>query len=136
MEDMMRYTNGTASAALTLTYALTLAMTASRANGQTLTAAEAKNHIGETATVCGKAASTHFASKSTGKPTYINLDQPYLRQIFTIVIWGQYRSEFGNPEKTLRDRAVCVTGRIQQFRGLPEVTATKADQIKPKPEKR
>jgi hypothetical protein len=39
-----------------------------------ITAAEAKDHIGETRTVCGKVASTHFASKSKGEPTFLNLD--------------------------------------------------------------
>ncbi|MGB9242278.1 MAG: hypothetical protein WCC03_02920 [Candidatus Acidiferrales bacterium] len=32
-------------------------------------AAEAKNHIGEVQTVCGKVASTHYASGSKGQPT-------------------------------------------------------------------
>ena len=53
-----------------------------------LTAAEAKNHLGETATVCGRVASAHFAEKAKGLPTFMNLDMPYPHQIFTIVIWG------------------------------------------------
>lgn len=41
-----------------------------------ITAAEAKNHIGETATACGKVASTKYAASSRGQPTFINLDEP------------------------------------------------------------
>jgi len=33
-----------------------------------LTAPEAKNHVGERATVCGEVASTHFARTSRGMP--------------------------------------------------------------------
>jgi hypothetical protein len=52
-----------------------------------LTAAEAKNHVGETATVCGRVASAHFAEKAKGLPTFMNLDMPYPQQIFTILIY-------------------------------------------------
>jgi hypothetical protein len=45
-----------------------------------ITVAEAKDHIGETRTVCGKVASTHLASKSKSEPTFLNLDEPYRRK--------------------------------------------------------
>jgi len=77
-----------------------------------LAAAEAKNHVGETATVCGRVASAHFAEKTKGLPTFMNLDMPYPKQIFTIVIWGAERPKFGNPERTYRDKNICVSGKI------------------------
>jgi hypothetical protein len=70
------------------------------AQKEKLTAAEAKNHVGEKATVCGTVASTHCAEKSKGQPTFLNLDEPYPKQIFTIVIWGKDRPKFGEPRKT------------------------------------
>jgi hypothetical protein len=42
-----------------------------------LTAVEAKDHIGERATVCGRVASTRYAATTRGKPTFLNLDKPY-----------------------------------------------------------
>jgi hypothetical protein len=42
-----------------------------------LTAADAKDHIGEQATVCGKVASSRYAATTRGKPTFLNLDKPY-----------------------------------------------------------
>jgi hypothetical protein len=63
-----------------------------------ITAAEAKDHVGETRTVCGKVTSTHFASKSKGEPTFLNLDEPYPKEVFTIIIWGSDRAKFGTPE--------------------------------------
>ena len=95
-----------------------------------ITAADAKNHVGEMATVCGKVVSTHFASGSKGQPTFLNLDEPYPKQIFTIVIWGNDRSKFGEPDKAYRDKRVCVTGRITNFRGTPEVAASDSAEIK------
>jgi hypothetical protein len=88
-----------------------------------IAAAEARNHVGEKRTVCGKVVSTHFASGSKGQPTFLSLDEPYPKQIFTIVIWGNDRSKFGEPDKAFRDKRVCVTGRITNFRGTPEVAA-------------
>ncbi len=42
-----------------------------------LSAAEAKNHIGETATVCGNAIGTRYATSTRGQPMFLNLDKPY-----------------------------------------------------------
>jgi hypothetical protein len=94
-----------------------------------LTAAEAKNHVGETATVCGRVASIHFAEKAKGLPTFMNLDMPYPQQIFTIVIWGTDRLKFGNPERTYRNKNVCVSGKIISHRGIPEIIVNTPGQI-------
>jgi site-specific recombinase XerD len=45
-----------------------------------LTAAEAKDHVGETATVCGSVVSTRYATGTKGQPTFLNLDKPYPNQ--------------------------------------------------------
>src|SRR5271155_2979463 len=82
-----------------------------------LTAAEAKNHIGEKATVCGNVVSTHYADRSKGQPTFLNLDEPYPRQVFTILIWGSDRPKFGDLETKYRNKQVCVTGKITGYRG-------------------
>jgi len=50
-----------------------------------ISAAEAKNHVGERATVCGEVASARYATTSKGNPTFINLDKPYPKQIFTLL---------------------------------------------------
>jgi hypothetical protein len=94
-----------------------------------ITAAEAKDHVGEKATVCGTVASIHYADKTKGQPTFLNLDEPYPKQIFTIVIWGNDRSKFGEPEKKYRDKRVCVMGRITSYRGTPEIAASDPTQI-------
>jgi micrococcal nuclease len=95
-----------------------------------ISAAEAKNHVGETATVCGEVVSTHYALRSRGSPTFINLDKPYPNQIFTIVIWGSDRSKFGDPEQTYRGKRICATGKITDYRGVPEIIANDPSQIR------
>jgi hypothetical protein len=99
------------------------------AQNKKITAPEAKDHIGEIETVCGKVASTHFAPGSKGQPTFLNLDEPYPKEIFTILIWGSDRAKFGAPETKYRDARVCVTGKIANYRGKPEIVATESSQI-------
>ncbi len=94
-----------------------------------LTATEAASHIGERATVCGHVASTRYASSSKSQPTFLNLDKPYPNAIFTVVIWNDDRSKFGNPEATYRDANVCVNGTISKYRGQPEVVVHEPSQI-------
>lgn len=71
----------------------------------------------------------HYAARSRGQPTFINLDKPYPNQVFTIVIWGSDRSKFGSPEESYREKSVCVTGQIKEFRGVPEVIVSDPAQI-------
>ena len=95
-----------------------------------ISAAEAKNHVGERATVCGEVASTHYAASSRGSPTFINLDKPYPSQIFTVLIWGTNRSKFGDLEEAYRSKHICVTGKISDYKGAPEIIAYEPSQIK------
>jgi DNA/RNA endonuclease YhcR with UshA esterase domain len=94
-----------------------------------LTPAEAKAHLGEMATVCGKVVSARFAESSTRQPTFLNLDQPFPKQIFTVVIFGSDRSQFGEPEKEFVKQTICATGTIEDYRGLPQIVAKEPKQI-------
>jgi len=100
-----------------------------RAQTKKITASEAKDHVGDRATVCGKVASTHYAKSSKGEPTFLNLDEPYPKEIFTILIWGSDRGKFGTPESEYKGLRVCVTGKITTYRGVPEIVAGEREQI-------
>jgi hypothetical protein len=95
-----------------------------------ISATEAKNRVGERATVCGEVASVHYAARSRGNPTFINLDKPYPNQIFTVLIWGSDRPKFGDPEEAYRSKHICVTGKISDYKGVPEIIAYEPSQIK------
>ena len=97
---------------------------------KTLTATEAKDHIGEQATVCGKVVSTRYSEDSRGKPTFLNFDQPYPNHIFTVLIWGNDRSKFGDPEAAYRGKHLCVTGTISAYKNVPEIVASQPSQVK------
>ncbi len=95
-----------------------------------ITASEAKEHYGETATVCGAVVSTRFADTANRQPTFLNLDRPYPNQVFTIVIWGDNRSKFGKPEDEYNGKHICVTGKITAYAGLPEIVAEDPKQLR------
>lgn len=90
---------------------------------ETLSTADAARHIGERATVCGSIAGEHTASSSRGTPTFINLDRPYPNQVFTILIWGNERSQVGSIPHSGQ---MCVTGTITSYRGTPEIVLHEA----------
>jgi DNA/RNA endonuclease YhcR with UshA esterase domain len=96
-------------------------------NAQSISAADAKNHIGEKATVCGKVASERTATSSRGEPTFINLDAAYPNQIFTILVWGDDRQNVG--ELPREGSRVCATGMIREYRGVPEIVVRSSGQF-------
>lgn len=111
--------------------AICLLGTGTTTTGQTkrLATSEAKDHIGELATVCGKVASTRYASGTRGKPTFLNLDKPYPNPIFTVLIWGTSRDKFGVPEEKYRDKQICVTGKITEYRGAPGIVLADPENV-------
>ena len=95
----------------------------------TYSTGQAATHIGETATVCGTVADTHYAEGARGAPTLLNLDQRFPHQIFTVVIWGEDRPAFGSPEATLMGKHICITGKIELYRGHPEIILRSPNQL-------
>ncbi len=114
---------------LIVALALVLVMIQPALAQKKLTAAEAKDHVGETATVCGIVVSTRYAASTKGQPTFLNLDKSYPNQIFTIVVWGSDRSKFGRPEVEYNEKQICITGKIAEYRGVPEIVAADRGQI-------
>ena len=102
-----------------------------------LTTADAKAHIREHATVCGVVKSARWASNSNRRPTFLNLDEAYPRQAFTVVIFEENRGKFTPaPEDQFKDKHICVTGKIEEFRGAPEIVVSAPAQITESPIKR
>jgi hypothetical protein len=42
---------------------------------------------------------------------------------------GENREKFGTPEEKYRDKQVCVTGKITEYRGGPEIVASAPQNI-------
>ena len=87
-------------------------------NAQTIPSAEAKNHIGEKATVCGMVAGKHVAAQSQGTPTFIDLDKPSPNQTFTVVVWQRDIAAVGTLPSSGQ---LCVIGTITSNRGRTEI---------------
>lgn len=85
-----------------------------------LTAREAKDHIGQQATVCGTVAGWRHLGASWGNPISLDLDKLYPNEPFSVVIWARNRTKFRDPED-YRNRNICVTGRIGSHRGKAEM---------------
>jgi len=82
----------------------------------TISATDAANFIGKEATVCGTVASATFSSRTRGQPFFLNLDQPYPRRIFTVVIWGKGRGWFGSsPEIAYRAKKMCAPAMREEL---------------------
>lgn len=96
------------------------ALPSGAAQAANLTPEEASTHVGRVETVCGIVASAHYAERTHSQPTFLNLGEPYPNQVFTAVIFGSDRAKFGQPE-TLQGKNICVSGKIELYRGKPEI---------------
>ena len=84
---------------------------------------------GKTITVCSKVQST-FLTKGEKKTTYINFGQPYPNTTFTAVIFeGDLPNFKYTPSEYLKDKNVCITGKVKIYKGKPEMIVNKEDQI-------
>src|SRR5262245_2043325 len=108
---------------------LSLSLPARAVQNKRLAAAQAKDHVGKRATVCGTVASTHYAEKAKGTSTFLNFEKPFPHQLFTVVIWGTGRPKFGKPEVSYKGKKVCVTGEIKLYRKRPQVEVSETNQI-------
>jgi hypothetical protein len=97
---------------------LALAQTAVKAAPAKVSPADAKSHLGETATVCGKVVDAQIKDPGMagrGKPIFYDLDQPQPHPVFYFVAFGPKPGGFPEANKAVaahKDKQVCVTGKI------------------------
>lgn len=90
------------------------------------------DYEGKTLWVCGPVKSTARTRKGH---IFINLGNPYPRTPrFTIVIWDDYvpdfDKEFGpNWERMLVGMTICAKGKIELYKGIPEIKTKYPEQI-------
>jgi hypothetical protein len=118
-----------------LVFAFLICASNSIAQQEYINPIDAHKYIGMEKTVCGRVASATYALRSKGRLTFLNLDQPSPKQIFTVLIWGSDRSKFKNPPETFfKGKRICVTGVIKSYRGKPEIIVRSPEQIIVKPQ--
>jgi hypothetical protein len=97
-----------------------------------VTAAAAVERVNKVAIVCGVVVSANYAKGTTGRPTFLDLDEPYPDPVFTVVIWPEDRPAFARaPEKALIDEPVCIQGRVEMYQGVPQITSVGGDVMSP-----
>jgi DNA/RNA endonuclease YhcR with UshA esterase domain len=90
------------------------------------------SHLGDSVTVCSKVFSARFLEQSNRQPTFLNMGADYPNNLLTVVIFGEDRQKFtGFPELLYANKNICVTGKLQDFKGHPEIVVYNPNQIKP-----
>ena len=83
---------------------------------------QSKRFIGtnKTVTICGKVVSTHLSKNGH---VFLNLDQSFPEQIFSITIWKSNTSNFSYlPHLELKNKKICVKGKVNENKGIPTMT--------------
>jgi hypothetical protein len=94
-------------------------------------AEDAKKHIGEVVTLCGKIYTAKYLKDAANQPTLLNLGGSYPNQLVTIAIFETDRKSFPfSPEDYYVNLDVCVTGKLIEYKGSPEIVVQSPDQIK------
>lgn len=93
-----------------------------------------KTHVGDSVRICGKVFSTRFLESANGTPTLINLGGAFPNEKLTVVIFGENRNAFQvKPEEAWKDKEICVTGRIVEYKGKPQIVVARPEQVEAKP---
>jgi len=87
------------------------------------------NHPEKVVIVEGVIVGTYYAKGSKGQPTFLNFHDPY-QGYFTALIWGSDRANFPpNPESYYLHKKVRVKGKIEIYKGAPEIILRQSSQI-------
>ncbi len=86
-------------------------------------------HVGDSVTVCGKVADMRYFENSKNKPTLLNMGAKHPNALLTVVIWENTRALFTTKIEDLRDKEVCITGRIILYKEKPEIVIDNPGQI-------
>ena len=91
---------------------------------------EAAKHIGEVVTICDKIYKTDFAENSKAQPTFLKMGSGFLMHKIDIVINFKDRKNFmDKPETYYLEKDVCITGKIVEFEGKPQIIISKPTEI-------
>src|SRR5437763_9733118 len=94
----------------------------------TYTAAEAAKHVGETAIVKDRVDGFHQSGKGN---IFLNMGGKYPNQAFTAFIPAASAAQFPNAQQ-YDGKTVAVSGKIQLYKGKPEIIANSPSQISTK----
>jgi hypothetical protein len=110
---------------------LCVCFTSFSAFSQVVKPEDAPQLIGKTVTVCGEIFSGRYLESSKTTPTLLNMGAAYPKQPLTIVIPQDVRRTMGfRPEELLKNKHVCVTGKITKYQGTAQIVITDKSQLR------
>lgn len=91
---------------------------------------EVIKHEGELISVEGCIVGTSLRSETNGKPLFINLFDPYPRNLFSVIIWGDDQHKFLSAAEYTQ-KMVRITGRLEKGKngGRPSIHLKESKQI-------
>jgi len=94
-----------------------------------ISAKDAPKHLNETVTICDKVFSgKYFTSSSL---TLLDIGGFHPHELLTLVIKAADKKKFKSaPDELFKGKNVCVTGKVIDFKGKPEIEITDPAQIK------
>jgi DNA/RNA endonuclease YhcR with UshA esterase domain len=108
-----------------LHFAAAIAASAIAQAPATYSATEAAKHVGETATVTDKVDGVHQSGKGN---IFLNMGGKYPNQTFTAFIPSGGAAQFTNAQQ-YDGKTVSVSGKIQLYKGKPEIIVNSPSQI-------
>ena len=79
-------------------------------------------HIGDSVTLTAKVYSARYFETSNRQPTLLNIGAAFPNQLLTVVIYGDNLQYFKEAPVTLfNNKTVTVTGKIELYRGKPQI---------------
>lgn len=87
----------------------------------TIKAEDAAKHIGETVKICSKV----YGTKDFSSMVLVNMGGAYPNSLFTIVLRGDAKGLADN----LDGKLICVSGKVVDYKGKPEIVVTDGKQI-------
>jgi len=91
---------------------------------------DAKDNVGKTVKICTKIQLAVYHENLDGRPTRLFTSADSAHSPVTFIIWGENRRNFDyQPEKDLKEREVCITGKIELLTGKPVIVIEKQSQV-------
>jgi DNA/RNA endonuclease YhcR with UshA esterase domain len=95
----------------------------------TITAKDAAKHLNENVIVCDEIYGGKYLSGAD--ITLLDVGGSHPNELLTLVIKGDDRKKFkAPPEEAFKEKKVCITGQVVDYKGKPEIIITDPEQIK------
>lgn len=85
-------------------------------------------NTGKKICVCGTVVSTYKSKKGN---VFVNLDKKFPKTIFSVSIWAKNATNFSYaPEIFLKNKTICVSGKVRDYQGIPNMSCENEKNIK------